>query len=306
MPSLSAVRAANAAFSPSYIPVAIFVGGTSGIGQGVAEAFARHTHGNAHIILCGRNRAAAEAIIASFPKPTSPSALHEFVQCDASRMKNIEATTQELRARLPKVNFLVLSPGIMTMRGRNETPEGIDYKLALHYYARWKFTRDLLPLLAKAKDGGEDAKVLSVLAAGKGGPIDVNDLGLKKTFSLKNAALGATTYNDLMVESFAQQQPNIAFTHSYPGIVRTGLFSSSHWLLRPAAAAVTYATYPFSVDIETCGEYMLYALMQGQKGAYRRDEHGDDIGKKNYYGSDEERTRLWDHTVEEVDRASQS
>lgn len=50
MPSISAVRKANELFKPSYLPVAIFVGGTSGIGQGLVEAFARHTNGNAHIM----------------------------------------------------------------------------------------------------------------------------------------------------------------------------------------------------------------------------------------------------------------
>ncbi|KAG6871109.1 hypothetical protein C0993_003813, partial [Termitomyces sp. T159_Od127] len=97
MPILDAVRTANAAFKPAYTPVAIFVGGTSGIGQGLAEAFARHTKGNAHIILIGRNRAAAESIIAQFPKPTdSTKYTHEFVQCDVSRMKNVESVTKEL------------------------------------------------------------------------------------------------------------------------------------------------------------------------------------------------------------------
>jgi len=32
------------------LPVGVFVGGTSGIGQGLAEAFARHTGGNAKIM----------------------------------------------------------------------------------------------------------------------------------------------------------------------------------------------------------------------------------------------------------------
>jgi NADP-dependent 3-hydroxy acid dehydrogenase YdfG len=44
-------------------PVAVFVGGTSGIGQGMAEAFNRHTKGNSRIVLVGRNRDAAEKII---------------------------------------------------------------------------------------------------------------------------------------------------------------------------------------------------------------------------------------------------
>jgi len=204
MPSLSTVRAANAKFSPAYIPHALFVGGTSGIGQAMVEGFARHTKGNAHIIICGRNRAAAEAIIKSFPKPTveegAEQPLHEFVHCDVSLMKNVHATTTELVSRLPKLNFLVLTPGYMTFKGREETEEGIDKKLAVHYYGRWKFTNDLMPLLRKAKDAGQDAKVFTVLAAGKGGKLDMDDLGLKKTYSLSNAGLTAPTYNDLMME----------------------------------------------------------------------------------------------------------
>lgn len=61
---------------------------------------------------------------------------------------------------------------MITLNGRDETSdsEGLDKKLALHYYARWKFIKDLIPLLRRAKDAGEDAKVLSVLGAGHGGP----------------------------------------------------------------------------------------------------------------------------------------
>jgi len=304
MPPLATVRASNASFKPPYIPVALFVGGTSGVGQALAQAFACVTNGNAHIILCGRNRAAASDIIASFPRPTISSStgpLHEFMECDASLMRNVQSTTSTLLTRLPKLNFLVLSPGIMSVKSRTETTEGIDRKMALHYYARWKFTKDLMPLLQKAKDMGEPASVMSILGAGYGGPINIDDLGLKSTYSVANAALVTVAYNDMMMKSFSEQNPGIGFTHMNPGPVKTSLLKNSdvpmkciaNRVLLPLANALT--TSP-----EDAGEYMLHALLEGGKlgGMSRRDRQGNDIGDTKYFGSDEERRILWEHTTE--------
>jgi len=199
MPALSVVKAANATFAPSYLPVALFVGGTSGIGQAMAQAFARYTKGNAHIIICGRNRTAAEAIIATFPKPTHKEAKHEFVSCDVSLMKNVHVTSADLLSRLPKINFIVFTTGFLSAIGRQETEDGVDKRIAVVYYSRWAFTENLRPLLRKAKDAGEDAKMVSVLAAGEGGGIDLDDLTVKN-YSLGKSMSVPNTYNDLMVE----------------------------------------------------------------------------------------------------------
>ena len=202
MPSLAAVRASNAAFKHSVTtpPVAVFVGGTSGIGQGMAEVFANNTKGNSHIIIVGRNRDAAEKILASMPKPESGAVTREFVQCDATLMKNVATASQDILSRHPKINYLVMSPGIMTLAGRDETTEGIDKKLAVHYYARWKFLDDLLPGLKKAAEANEKVAVMSVLAPAAGGAIDLKDLALKNSFSVTKAALVTPTYNDMMME----------------------------------------------------------------------------------------------------------
>ncbi|KAG6836391.1 hypothetical protein H0H93_008536 [Arthromyces matolae] len=290
MLSLSAAQIANAAFKPSYSPLAIFVGGTSGIGQGLAEAFAHHTNGNAHIIIVGRNRAAADSIISHFPKPSDPAKYpHEF---------NVDSLTKELLARFAKINFLFMSPGIITMKGRDETEEGIDTKLALHYYARWKLVNDLAPALAKAKEAGEDSKVISILGAGRGGEIDLNDLGLKKTFSLNNAALSAPTYNDLMFQEFAERYPALTFVHSCPGYVRTpAMKSSDSFLLNLASPLYLSLSRPFSKSIRDAGEFQLYGLLSKQEGFFRVGDRGEDLGMKKYFGSAEARKTLWEHTV---------
>ena len=146
MPSLSAVRTANASTARPYRPVALFVGGTSGIGEGMARAFAQHARGDADMLIVGRNRAAGEAILASMPTPVpkdgTPGPRREFVECDATLMRNVRAAATEIKAKVDRVNFLVVSPGVLTLNGRDETDEGIDRKLAVHYYARWTFMHE--------------------------------------------------------------------------------------------------------------------------------------------------------------------
>jgi len=300
MPPLVAVRASNANFSPASPPVAIFLGGTSGIGQGTAQAFARHTNGNAHIILVGRNRTAANAIFASFPPPASPAAKYEFVECDASLMRNVAATTFSLLSRLTKVNYVVLTCGALpnawqVLRGaRAPTAEGIpDALLAVAYYARAKFALDLLPLLRAAREMGEDAAMLNVLAAGRGGPVDLDDLGFQKPWSVRTLRPTVITYTDVMVENLAALSPGVTFTHVFPGLVSTPLFPG---LVRPLADALC-------TSIDDCGEYMLYALLDGGGGAKRKGPRGDDIGMACYYGGVEVRERVWAHTMEVIGRA---
>lgn len=111
MPSLDAVRQSNSNLSPRTTPVALFVGGTSGIGQGTAQAFARHTKGNAHIIIIGRNRAAAEATFKTFPAHVNSK--YEFIYCDVDLLRNIASVTPALLARPPKVNYMVLTCGAL-------------------------------------------------------------------------------------------------------------------------------------------------------------------------------------------------
>jgi len=208
MPSLAEIRASNSAFTHSSHPVAVFVGGTSGIGEGMARVFAEHTKGDSDVIIVGRNRASAENIFSILPMPTSTSTsdsdkstpAREFVQCDVTSMTNVQEATRSILTKYPKINYLVMSPGIMTLAGRDETREGIDKKLAVHYYARWKFLHDLLPALKKANEAGENGAVMSVMAAGSGGAIDLEDLALKNGYSVTRAALAAPTYNDLMLE----------------------------------------------------------------------------------------------------------
>jgi NAD(P)-dependent dehydrogenase (short-subunit alcohol dehydrogenase family) len=198
MPTFDESRDANVAFNPSYVPVMVVTGATGGIGQAMLETLARHLNGRIHIVLVGRNRAAAETIIAGLP--TAPESKYEFIQCDVLLMKNVHALAADLLKRLPKINFLVHCAGnIRFWGGRKETEEGIDDMFAVRYYNRFALTLDLLPLLRNAAAGQEAASVLCVLGAGLAPEIDLEDLGMKKNYWVMKAATQTVSYNDLMV-----------------------------------------------------------------------------------------------------------
>ncbi|KAF8881832.1 hypothetical protein CPB84DRAFT_1791458 [Gymnopilus junonius] len=252
--SLSDARTSNAAFNPSYVPTAIITGATAGIGQSIAEALSR------------RNRSAAESIIASLPKleasqDSASESTYEFVQCDMTIIKNVHNMAKDLNERLSKVNFLVHCAAIVGLGGRKEADpkEGLDEKMATLYYARWKLTYDLLPLLRKAKEEARKPVLCRYLVR-----------GLRRSDGQSNC------YNDLMIAEFAAREPDIAFTHIHPGAVYTGTM----------------------VNKGDCAEHMLSALLSAKKGMNRRNWKGDDIGMKKFPQKEGAQKALWDHTLE--------
>ncbi|CAK5284522.1 unnamed protein product [Mycena citricolor] len=312
--ALAQVLKSNSSWAPrAKRPVALFLGGTSGIGQAMARRLADYTAnslggGSAHIIILGRNRAAAERTTSSFPRePEGRYTSHEFIECDATLMRDVRRVTGVLLARRPpaaqntteKINYLVLSPGFFSIvAGRDETAEGIDRKLALLYYARWKFIYDLLPLLQNAANDGEEASVYSVLGAGTGSEVDVDDLGLKKHYSAIKAATVSASYTDLAMEKLAADNPDISFNHAFPGLVRTPMMMPKHPLLKPFSPLIKLAAQPFTVSAETCAEYQLSGLFSSTPGFTRRGSKGQDIGYS--VGDPAVVQKLWEHTLSAV------
>ncbi|KAJ7236875.1 hypothetical protein B0H12DRAFT_122886 [Mycena haematopus] len=298
MPTQAIVKASNASFAPSYIPVAIFVGGTSGVGQGMVEAFARYVQGRAHIIIVGRNEHAAASILARLPKPAWDSAgaetdewKHEFVPCDVSLMANVRAACAEIRAKCTRVNFLVLTAAYNSMVNPAMTSEGLDLHLAMRYYQRFVFIQELLSLLQAARARSEDTKVMSVLGAGLGSPkrpIDLENLGntvkpRKGRFTVAmRSSIMSSGYTDAMLAHFATQNPGIAFTHIHPGIVRTnGLRAVADFdgLLTPLSWILNFILPFFAVSQDECAEHMLYALFTGERGLFLRDRYGNAVSQ---------------------------
>lgn len=272
--------------------VAVFVGGTSGISLSTALALARHSP-SPKIYLVGRSQSAADDAIASV-KTINPSAQTTFLQADISLLKNVDSVCADIAAREKKLNLLFMTPGYMTLKGRDETAEGLDRKFVLHYYARMRFVNKLLPLLnAAAQDTSVDAnarlsRVVSVLdplvsvRAGGSGKLNFSDLSLKDTFTLNTCGAHASLMGDFFLEGMAPRHPHTSFVHAYPSGVATGLMRElpCGGLLK---AVLKPMLYPFMVPIEESGERHLFAATSGR---FPSKSHGEGMEGDVTVGSD--------------------
>ncbi|KAF4981715.1 hypothetical protein FZEAL_2517 [Fusarium zealandicum] len=271
---------------------ALVVGGTGGIGYAIACRIAADS-ATSTVIISGRN------------KPSNiPHANIEFRLLDASSMQSIKKYTDAYKAATPEksLDLLVLTQGILTTAGRTETPEGIDYKMALHYYGRQLLIRELTPALK------DDAKVLVVLDGVRGSPpakLNWDDLDLKTHFSLASAADHCISMNDAMIQVHAQEGTR-HFVHAYPGLVRTEIFHTLPWYMRVPLRPFTVL---LGVTADTCAQNLI-------KGTYEFSSAEDKDGKlwgcidaKGHVvpnkptWSDVELKKVADHTWDIVDKA---
>ncbi|EFC39023.1 FabG domain-containing protein [Naegleria gruberi] len=277
---------------------ALCVGGTSGIGRALAIKFASQKF---NVSIMGRSEEAGKEIIEEMKK-LNPEGKFEMIKVDASLMKDIEKVCEEYKQNHDRLDYCVLSQGIASMNGRTETKEGIDVKLALHYYGRVMFVRQLQDLL-RLTSKNSDVRVLTVLSAGVHSPYTkLDDLDLKHNFTLKNAADAAGFYNDLAMDQLSKEEgnQNIAFIHQAPGFIAT------QWG-REMPAVVRWTTrffQNFARSPEQCADNIYKGLSSEstRKGFHLLDEHGEPA-KVTKSHSDSIRETVWKHTVELLNKA---
>ncbi|KAF2738429.1 NAD(P)-binding protein [Polyplosphaeria fusca] len=325
MVALDVIRAHNATLR-SLPPglVAVFVGGTSGIGYSTARELVRHTT-DPHVYLVGRSQEEASRIIAEL-KEINATSRTSFIKSDVSLLKSVDEVCKEIKEKEKKVNLLFMTAGYTTMAGRQETIEGLDKKFALHYYARMRFVQNLSPLLATAGNDSDQSarlsRVVSVLDSRVSSAPDFSDLSLKRTFSLKNCAKHATAMNNFALEHFARQQPSTAFVHAFPFMVSTGTGRELKGIAGGIFKVMSPLMKPFAVDLKESGERHLYAStvphfaskdgaadvatlamgMDGVKGsgAYALNWDGEivDNAKLGPVRAQGAERKIWDHTEE--------
>jgi hypothetical protein len=196
----------------------------------------------------------------------------------------------------------------MTAKGRDETVEGLDKKLSLHYYSRLRFVQNLLPLLNAAtnSESKAPARLISVFGAGLENSINVNDLSLKSNYSLSACATHGITMTTLSFQHLASQNSKISFIHTQPGAVSgTNLLRGyPSFLTSMMHLAGNTVLRPWVMSVKECGERHVWAglaarftsgheILIGPKGA--KTGNVKVLEKLRQDGVEE---KVWDHTME--------
>lgn len=119
MVTLSAIRSSLADFQHTTGFTAVIVGGTSGIGEAMVRAMAKHANA-AVVYVIGRNAEAANRILTDW-RNQCPSSRFEFLQQDIALLQGVDAVCAQIQALERRVDLLFMTPDYMTFGGREGT-----------------------------------------------------------------------------------------------------------------------------------------------------------------------------------------
>ncbi|KAL4802069.1 short-chain dehydrogenases/reductase [Aspergillus unguis] len=302
-------------------PVAVFVGATSGIGEEAALCLARNTD-QPTIYIIGRNEAAGARITETM-KAQNPSGSYFFFPADVSRLENVDEVCGKIQGRETKLDILFLTTGSIAF-SKQDSPSGIDLNHILRYYSRMRFIHNLSTQLLAS----QSARVVSILAGGKEGPIDAENLDLRKSFSLGNSNVYPASMTSLAFEHLASVYPSMSFIHEFPGIVATPLLK--HSLGSVMGTVMGLLLWPISLSAAESGEWSVFVSTapffparnvtpgEGEKtqtvksstgvvggGCYVLNHTGQDVADQKLMTSLRETCspkRIWDHTLQIFDQ----
>lgn len=222
MVSYKEIQASNALINDTTAPrVAVFVGGTSGIGKFTVRALVA-TGASVRIYLVGR-KSSEERMHAFIQElhAINPKAEVIWTEGEVTLLAETKRVCEAIKSKESRVDLLFLTTGYAPFGTRKETAEGLEITQSLTYYSRMLFVLHLLPLLGEA----EAPKVVSVMGGGlELTTIDLDDLDLKKpgNFNFIKAQTHYAAMNTTTLEKLANDNPKITFIHSWPGWVNTG------------------------------------------------------------------------------------
>ncbi|KAJ3486574.1 hypothetical protein NLG97_g6587 [Lecanicillium saksenae] len=256
MVAYSALQASNALISRA-LPenlVAVFVGGTSGIGEYTLKELISHVR-KPRIYILGRSQSSFDRIAAE-SREINPEGQYTFVQGDLSLLRNVDGLCKQVQDKEKAINMLFWSAG--TLIAGQKTDEGLDFAATLKHYSRTRIISNFLPQLEAAQG---IRRVVSVATATSEGHIDWDDFQLLNGGGMKKRQAHNSAIITLTNEYFAEKAPTVTFVQDFPGSVKSGIGRGTSGILGFAfAIANVLGPLLFFKPEKESGERHLYYL----------------------------------------------
>ncbi|KAL1892337.1 hypothetical protein Sste5346_007075 [Sporothrix stenoceras] len=257
--------------------VAVFVGGTSGVGEYTIKAFAKYTC-NSRAYIVGRSEPNATRILAEC-RALGPSSTFEFIQGDISLLKMVDDICNKIRAKETAINILFQTQGSMAFSA--VTSEGISLAASLGMHSRTRFILNLLPLLQRATTL---KRVVCVMAATCEGPIDMDNLagiGFPLRQRRDQFASAQTLLLEKIQENFADAL-DIGFVHDVPGVVQSGITRDAEGFGMKVLIGVTNLLGPLiRTPIDECAEMHLFYSTSARFASSKGGAASDGVSLQN-------------------------
>jgi hypothetical protein len=165
-----------------------------------------------------------------------------------------------------------------------------------------RFIYNLIPVLEASKN----ARVISILAAGKEIDIEEDNLDLQKKFSLSASNGYPTTMTSLAFGLLASQHPSISFLHVFPGLVATPLLKKTMGFI--VGTLLGFLMKPLSMSAAESGEWHCFLSTSSEYpigSSYILNYDGKDVTNKALMSQLREKKvehSVWKHTLETFDR----
>jgi len=195
----------------------LVVGGTQGIGAGVAIRFSQL---GASVTISGRNEKRANEVIETMKKEQKDSSQElRYRRVDTSLLYDVARFTDEAKKYYQErggLHYLIQSQGFITF-SKDNTTEGMDNHFTASAFSKWQITQRLLPVLKEC--------TIYILGSYEG-ELDFNDIECHNK-SFMESVKRNSVYVDALTKEFQTRNVDLRFYHLFPGLVKSNIFENS-------------------------------------------------------------------------------
>ena len=241
----------------------LITGSTDGIGKLAAIKLAEDGH---KIYLHGRNKEKLEKLIEEVKEQSNNVNINGFV-ADFSDLEAVKQMAQDVHKKLDKIDVLINNAGVFKSKSL-ANKDGLDLRFVVNYFAPYLLTKELIPLIKKAKS----PRIINLSSAAQAS-VSADALSGKSHISMQ--ASYAQSKLALTIWSFrlAQDLKNIAVIAVNPGsLLNTNMVKEAYGRFWSSADKGAMILYQLAVAEEHEGITGKY--FDNDKGSYE-EAHED-------------------------------